>query len=185
MNSAEYDTFAGVCYPNIAIASGYRECFHEYKIRVARGIENKCRVSADNILDLGSRIGYSIRQRGLAISESRFPGRGNNLAIFSRLDRRRVLCPCVSPHLPWRKCPLSELCRVTRRDGMMAVFERMPMNAPTIRAVNTRLCDANARLICLSKRLEDHRKTGWQRPELRYHVFLPVLFHPCSRWSRI
>jgi hypothetical protein len=84
MNSAEYETFALGCYPNIAITGEYRKYFHEYKIRVTRGIGNKCGASADNILDLGSGIGYWIRPRDLAISESRFPGRLSNLAILRR-----------------------------------------------------------------------------------------------------
>ena len=179
MNSAEYDTFAGGCYPNIVIAGEYPEYFHEYKIRMTRDIVNRCGVPADNILDLGSWIGNSIPQGNLETSESRFPELGNNLAIFSR--RIRTADPStdvafsarVFHHIPMVNMSTERSLRVTRRGGMIAVFEHNPITPLTVRAANSCPSDANSRLMCPSKLLESHRKAGWRSPELRYHVFLP------------
>ena len=87
MNSAEHDAFAAGCYPNIALAGHYHEYFYEYKMRVTRDIPNRSRDPADDNLPLGCWIGRLILKRTLAISESRFPGPGKDLAISSRRIR--------------------------------------------------------------------------------------------------
>lgn len=205
MDSAEFDSFADEYYQqhidNIAITGEAPEYFAEYKIKVLRDVILRMSVASARILDFGSGIGNSIphvrrllpnsvltcadvSQRSLEVSETRFPSLGRNLLIKGEripVDDNSfdvTFSACVFHHIPhdehvhW----LSELFRVTRRGGVITVFEHNPLNPLTLRAVNTCPFDANARLIRASKFAESYRKAGWQNPDVRYHIFFPRAF---------
>ena len=202
MEKAEFDRFADAYYDqhreNVAVTGEGPEYFAEYKIRQLRQIVEREDIDVSRICDFGSGIGNSIpffqlyfpaaaltssdvSERSLALGRQRYPGSGNSVLI----EDDRIPCEadafdlvfsaCVFHHIPhgehvmW----LKELHRVTRRGGLIAVFEHNPLNPLTVHAVNTCPFDENAKLIFareLSKRLS---AAGWMSPRIQYNLFFP------------
>jgi SAM-dependent methyltransferase len=202
MEKAEFDRFADEYYAqhqkNVAVTGETPEYFAEYKIRQLKEILDRNDIDASRIFDFGSGTGNSIpyfrkhfpnavltssdvSERSLTLSKARFPESDNYLLI----EKDRVPCEsdafdvvfsaCVFHHIPhdehmvW----LRELHRITRRGGLIAVFEHNPLNPLTVHAVNTCPFDENAKLIFardLARRLRD---AGWVFPLIEYILFFP------------
>jgi len=202
MDSAEFDRFADEyhqMHEKSIAASGERpEYFHEYKVRVLRGMAREHGLEPGAILDFGSGIGNSIpflRQyfpgarltgadvspRSLEVAAGRFTGMATGLLIeggrIPAADGAYDLAfsACVFHHIAWEEhvAWMRELRRVTRTGGMLAIFEHNPLNPLTVRAVNACPFDENARLIRAKQMVESFRAAGWGDPEVRYHVFFP------------
>jgi ubiquinone/menaquinone biosynthesis C-methylase UbiE len=202
VDSAEFDRFADeydhLLRQTIAVTGEGPEFFHEYKIKALSRFAHQHNLQSKNILDFGSGIGNStpyfrcyfasaklagadISQRSLDVAEERFPGVSAGLQI----QENRIpvsdgtfditFSACAFHHIPHEEHIhwLSELRRVTRKGGMLSIFEHNPLNPLTLRAVNTCPFDANAHLI-RSKQLRDRfRESGWSSPKTHYHLFFP------------
>jgi SAM-dependent methyltransferase len=202
MEKVEFDRFADEYYAqhqkNVAVTGETPEYFAEYKIRQLKQILDRNDIDASRIFDFGSGTGNSIpyfrkhfpnavltssdvSERSLTLSKARFPESDNYLLIEkdrvpSEPDAFDVVfSACVFHHIPhdehmvW----LRELHRITRRGGLIAVFEHNPLNPLTVHAVNTCPFDENAKLIFardLARRLRD---AGWVFPRIRYNLFFP------------
>jgi len=202
MDKVEFDRFADEYYDqhrdNVAITGESPEYFAEYKISKLKQIVEHSNVSVSRICDFGSGIGNSIpffrthfpdasltssdvSERSLALSKQRYPGSNDYLVI----EKDRLPCEpetfdvvfsaCVFHHIAHDEHAmwLRELHRITRRGGLIAVFEHNPLNPLTVHAVNTCPFDANAKLIFardLARQLED---AGWASPRIRYNLFFP------------
>ncbi len=202
MEAAEFDRFADEYHEmhraNIAITGEAPEFFARYKVRVLGEIARELGIQARTILDFGSGIGNSIpffkeylqnadlvcadvSQRSLEVAEMRFPGLATSLLlegdrIPAETNRFDVaFSACVFHHIPHQEhvAWLSELRRVTRPGGMLAVFEHNPLNPLTVRAVNTCPFDENAHLLRARELVDRYRAAGWAKPRIRYHVFFP------------
>ncbi|MGF9562909.1 class I SAM-dependent methyltransferase [Neorhizobium sp. BT27B] len=200
---AEFDLLADeyrqVHSQNIAITGEGPEYFSEYKISDLRRYADKEHLAGSQILDFGSGIGNSlpyfrkyfpdatincadVSSRSIEIAQTRFPGNENYLLIDRGLpladnSQDIVFSACVFHHIPhgehhhW----LTELARVTRPGGILAIYEHNPLNPLTLRAVNTCPLDVNAHLIrggVMRKRALDG---GWQEADVAYKVFFPSL----------
>ena len=202
MDKAEFDRFADAYYEqhreNVAVTGEGPEYFAEYKIRQLRQIVEREQIGVSRICDFGSGIGNSIpffrtyfpdaaltssdvSERSLTLGKQRYPGTDNCVLI----EGGRIPCEtasfdvafsaCVFHHIPhgehvtW----LSELHRITRPGGLIAIFEHNPLNPLTVHAVNTCPFDENAKLIFarnLAKRMGD---AGWTSPRIQYNLFFP------------
>lgn len=200
---AEFDQLADDYHrqheENIAITGESPEYFSEYKISDLSGYLKRANLSAMNILDFGSGIGNSIPYfrkyfpdsslacadvsiRSMEISRGRFPGDENYVLIDNgRLPLESgsqdvVFSACVfhhiphSEHLQW----LSELRRVTRKGGVLAIYEHNPLNPLTVRAVNTCPLDVNAHLIFAKQMRQRAQSAGWIRGRTDYRLFFPA-----------
>jgi len=202
MDHAEFDQFAdeydSLHRKNIAVTGEAPEYFHEYKIKALRRRAEEANFEPKRILDFGSGIGNSIgylrryfpnseilgsdlSERSLDIAEKRFPDIPRGLKIE---DNRipaddnsfdMAFSACVFHHIPHEEHAhwLSELHRVTRKVGMLAIFEHNPLNPLTVRAVNTCPFDTNAHLIRARQLTNSFRQTGWSDPKTHYHLFFP------------
>jgi SAM-dependent methyltransferase len=202
MEKAEFDRFADEYYAqhqkNVAVTGETPEYFAEYKIRRLKEILDRNNIDASRIFDFGSGTGNSIpyfrkyfpnavltssdvSERSLTLSKARFPESDNYLLI----EKDRVPCEpdafdvvfsaCVFHHIAHDEHAmwLRELHRITRRGGLIAVFEHNPLNPLTVHAVNTCPFDTNAKLIFardLARRLGD---AGWASPRIQYNLFFP------------
>jgi SAM-dependent methyltransferase len=202
MDKVEFDRFADEYYDrhktNVAVTGETPEYFAEYKIRQLKRILDRSDINVSRIFDFGSGTGNSIpyfrkhfpnavltssdvSERSLTLSKARFPESDNYLLIEKdRVPSEQdafdvVFSACVFHHIPhdehmvW----LRELHRITRRGGLIAVFEHNPLNPLTVRAVNTCPFDVNAKLIFardLARRLRD---AGWASPLIKYNLFFP------------
>jgi SAM-dependent methyltransferase len=202
MNTSEFDQFASeydqLHAQNIALTGERPEFFHEYKIRKLRDFAAAQGISAKDILDFGCGVGNStpflhryfptarlvggdVSQRSLEVAQARFPG----LSTCLHIGRDRLpaednafdvtFSACVFHHISHEEHVLwlTELRRVTRVGGLLAIFEHNPLNPLTVRAVNTCPFDENARLIRAGDFAQRYRDAGWAAPEIRYHVFFP------------
>lgn len=202
MDKAEFDRFADAYYEqhreNVAVTGESPEYFAEYKIRQLREIATRERVEVSRICDFGSGIGNSIpffrkyfpeaaltssdvSERSLTLGRQRYPGNGNYVLIGdSRIPCEAdsfdvAFSACVFHHIPHEEhvAWMQELHRVTRRGGLIAIFEHNPLNPLTLHAVNTCPFDENAKLIFarrLAKRLSE---AGWVSPRIQYNLFFP------------
>jgi SAM-dependent methyltransferase len=202
MDKAEFDRFADAYYDqhreNVAVTGEGPEYFAEYKIRQLRQIVEREQVGVSRICDFGSGIGNSIpyfrkyfpdaaltssdvSERSLSLGQQRYPGNGHSVLI----EDNRIPCEtdtfdvafsaCVFHHIPHEEHVkwLTELHRITRPGGLIAIFEHNPLNPLTVHAVNTCPFDENARLIfarSLAKRLS---AAGWASPRIQYNLFFP------------
>ena len=202
MDTAEFDRFAHeydhLLRQSVGITGEGPEFFHEYKIRTLSLIAKARGVSAEKILDFGSGVGNStpymrkyfpqaqlsgadVSERSLEIAAERFPGACTGL----RIENNRVpaadctfdvtFSACVFHHIPHNEHIqwLSELRRVTRVGGMLAIFEHNPLNPLTVRAVNTCPFDENAHLIGAKELMRRYRESGWADVHAQYHLFFP------------
>jgi ubiquinone/menaquinone biosynthesis C-methylase UbiE len=82
---------------------------------------------------------------------------------------------CVLHHVPvekWEKF-LSEMYRVTRKDGLVAVIEHNPINPLTQLIVRTCKLDKNAVLVGSRKMKQLMKKAGLSKVEINYILFTP------------
>ncbi|UFZ02157.1 class I SAM-dependent methyltransferase [Bradyrhizobium ontarionense] len=202
MDKAEFDRFADAYEDqhraNIAVTGEGPEYFAEYKIERLRQIVDRNRIDVSQICDFGSGIGNSIpffrryfpdaaltssdvSERSLALGRQRHPGGGESMLIENdripcESDRFDVVfSACVFHHIAHHEhvAWLRELHRITRRGGLIAVFEHNPLNPLTVHAVNTCPFDENAELIfprTLARRLGT---AGWSAPQIQYGLFFP------------
>ncbi|RRD25670.1 class I SAM-dependent methyltransferase [Brucellaceae bacterium VT-16-1752] len=213
---AEFDLLAdeyhAVHEKNIAITGEGPEYFSEYKIAdLATWLEKK-KLTNTSVLDFGSGIGNSlpyfrkyfpnskihcadVSSRSIEIAQARFPGHERyhliDMDIPLPTDSQDVVfSACVFHHIPhdqhvhW----LTELRRVTKPSGVLAIYEHNPLNPLTLRAVNTCPLDVNARLIrggTMSKRA---KISGWSSAQVAYKIFFPSAlaklrsFEPRLEW---
>ena len=87
-----------------------------------------------------------------------------------------VVAICVLHHVPLsqRRQVVSEMVRVGRRDGVIAVFEHNPYNPLTRHAVNTCDLDRDAVLLAPRETVELLRKSADVEPEYRHYLFSPL-----------
>ena len=202
MDTAEFDRFADeydqLHEENIAVTGEKPEFFHEYKIKVLAQLAQDRSIRPDSILDFGSGIGNStpflhhyfttasltgteVSQRSLDVAESRFP----NISTGLLIDGQRIpaednsfditFSACVFHHIPHEEHLhwLKELRRVTRRGGMLAIFEHNPLNPLTRLAVHRCPFDADAVLLRSGKTEALLRGTGARNIETRFFLLLP------------
>jgi ubiquinone/menaquinone biosynthesis C-methylase UbiE len=83
---------------------------------------------------------------------------------------------CVLHHVPTsnRFKLVSEMVRVVRPGGVVAIFEHNPMNPLTRRAVNSCELDADAVLLPARGALELLREAAESEPGLRHFLFSPL-----------
>lgn len=202
VDAAEFDGFAeqyeAQHRANISITGESPDYFARYKIVELRRLADAAGVTANRLIDFGSGIGNSlphlrerfpetavacadVSRRSLELAKTRFPGREQTLEI----EGERIPAPeasfdvafsaCVFHHIPHEEHVrwMSELHRVVRPGGLLAIFEHNPLNPLTLRAVNTCPFDVNARLIRAGVLARRMREAGWREVSVRYHIFLP------------
>jgi SAM-dependent methyltransferase len=184
---------------NIAITGESPEYFSEYKIADLADLINQLKLPATNILDFGSGIGNSlpylrkyfpgseitcadVSARSIEIAQTRFPGQENHILINEGIplptaSQDVVFSACVfhhishEEHLHW----LTELRRITKLGGILAIYEHNPLNPLTVRAVNTCPLDVNARLIRGGTLRERALTIGWDDARVDYKLFFPAI----------
>jgi len=199
---AEFDLIADEYYhqhrTNIAISGEKPEYFAEYKIADLAHYVNKNNLPSNSIIDFGSGIGNSVpffrkyfpqsklnncdvSSRSLEISKTRFPGYGDYYIIndqipFPNQSQDIVFSACVFHHIPEAQHEywLKELKRVTKPNGIIAIFEHNPFNPLTVKAVNTCPFDVNAQRINAKKMAFRVKECGWVDPEISYKLFFPA-----------
>jgi ubiquinone/menaquinone biosynthesis C-methylase UbiE/glycosyltransferase involved in cell wall biosynthesis len=87
-----------------------------------------------------------------------------------------VVAICVMHHVPvsMRFKVVSEMVRVTRPEGVVAVFEHNPYNPLTRYAVNTCELDEDAVLLTPRETIELLKNSADVDPELRHYLFTPL-----------
>ncbi len=83
---------------------------------------------------------------------------------------------CVLHHVPMSKRfkVISEMVRVTRAGGVVAVFEHNPFNPLTRRAVNTCELDRDAVLLSARETFELLKESAEVEPQVRHYLFSPL-----------
>lgn len=198
----EFDRFADeyreIHARNISVSGDASELFAEYKILdIVRPASGRS-VEVKAVLDFGCGVGTStpyffrhfpsvaitgvdISKKSLDVEISRF----GSQATFTCLGERSIELPndcfdvvftaCVFHHIPWeeRDLWLSELLRVTRPGGIIAILERKLWNPLTVHALNTCEFDEHARLLN-SRQLERRlKKVYWNAVRHEYRIFFP------------
>ena len=214
MKQAEFDRFAEDYDRDhrkvIGLTGEAPDYFAEYKVNaVAELVRSQLDEGAGRILDFGCGIGNSVSafrrcfpgsaltgvdvsQRSLDRARERhgeaFDARlmtgeripadddafdvGFSACVFHHIDH--------DDHVHW----LTELLRVTRPGGLVAIFEHNPLNPLTVRAVRNCAFDENAHLIRAGQMTERLVTAGWRRAHVRYHLFFPralSLLRPAER----
>jgi SAM-dependent methyltransferase len=182
---------------NIAITGEGPAFFAEYKIADLASFAKSLGLQHTTLLDFGSGIGNSIpyfrsyfpstqlqcadvSTHSMDIARARFPGSEAYVVIQSAIglpsrSQDISFSACVFHHIPhdehvhW----LSELRRVTRPGGLMAIYEHNPLNPLTLRAVNTCPLDVNARLITARTLRKRALAAGWVDVAVEYKLFFP------------
>jgi ubiquinone/menaquinone biosynthesis C-methylase UbiE len=87
-----------------------------------------------------------------------------------------VVAICVLHHVPvpLRRKVVSEMVRVSRHDGVVAVFEHNPYNPLTRHAVNTCELDRDAVLLPHRETVELLKQSADVEPEYRHYLFSPL-----------
>ena len=149
-----------------------------------------------NLLDVGCGTGTTDRHlaprvrrlHGVDISEEMLLKARRNVprAEFTWYDGEKlpfadetfdvVVAICVLHHIPesLRFKVVSEMVRVTRPEGIVAVFEHNPFNPLTRHAVNTCELDEDAVLLSSSEAVDLLRGTADTEPEFRHFLFSPL-----------
>jgi SAM-dependent methyltransferase len=184
---------------NVAITGESPEYFSEYKIADLAELLNRLKLPTTKILDFGSGIGNSlpyfrnyfssseitcadVSARSIEIAQSRFPGQENYVLIDEGIplptaSQDIVFSACVFHHIPhedhlhW----LTELHRITKPGGILAIYEHNPLNPLTVRAVNTCPLDVNARLIRSGTLRKRTLTAGWENAHVDYKLFFPAI----------
>ncbi len=201
---AEFDQLADDYHSqhqaNVAITGESPEYFSEYKIADLSKYVHSIRAASGKILDFGSGIGNSVpyfrkyfpdadlscadvSSRSIEIARGRFPGDEKYILIddgrlaLDSCSQDIVFSACVFHHIPhvehlhW----LSELRRVTRKGGLLAIYEHNPLNPLTLRAVNTCPLDVNAHLIYARQLRKRAICSNWSAARVDYRLFFPAL----------
>jgi SAM-dependent methyltransferase len=191
------DEYRNVHKENIAITGETPEYFSEYKIADLAAWCTGMDISVASILDFGSGIGNSlpyfrtyfpgskincadVSSRSIEIAQTRFPGDENYLLIDRDIplptgSQDVVFSACVFHHISHDEHAhwLTELRRVTKPGGVLAIYEHNPLNPLTLRAVNTCPLDVNAHLIRGRVMRGRVLKAGWASAQVAYKVFFP------------
>jgi len=210
---AEFDLVADQYYEqlsaNISISGESPEYFSEYKIRNLHDFVKKSNLVINEICDFGSGIGNSIpyfrkyfdqskincveiSKRSIEISKTRFPGDESYIHINKKIDlpnnsQDLVFSACVFHHIPdsehvyW----LSEIYRITKPGGYLAIYEHNPYNPLTVKAVNTCPFDINASLINAGRLQREVMDGNWKKVQIGYKVFFPSslkFLRPLEAW---
>src|SRR6202035_5550062 len=69
---------------------------------------------------------------------------------------------------------ISEMVRVTRPEGVVAIFEHNPFNPLTRRAVNTCELDRDAILLAPRETVELLKESAEVEPQVRHYLFSPL-----------
>ena len=64
--------------------------------------------------------------------------------------------------------------RVTRKGGLLVIYEHNPLNPLTLRAVNTCPLDVNAHLIYARQMRSRAIHAGWDEARIDYRLFFPA-----------
>ena len=197
---AEFDLLADNYYiqhkTNIAITGEAPEYFSKYKVAdFANCFSNKN--APNTLLDFGCGIGNSIEffreyfpisklfcadvsARSIDLSKSRFPGDEIYLQVSDSIPLPdhsidAIFTACVFHHIPHQDHQkwLSELRRVIRPGGVLAIYEHNPLNPLTVHAVNTCPIDINAKLIRAGIMKERALNAGWHDGNIEYKLFFP------------
>jgi SAM-dependent methyltransferase len=183
---------------NLAVTGEEPEYFAEYKIADLAALVWERGHAADRILDFGSGIGNSVpffrayfsksellcadvSERSIEFARRRFPGREKYVLIGQEIplparSQDIVFSACVFHHIPHEEHQrwLTELRRVTRPGGLLAIYEHNPLNPLTARAVKTCPLDINARLIRAGTMRERAVASGWEDARVDYRLFFPA-----------
>jgi SAM-dependent methyltransferase len=210
---AEFDMIADDYYKqhkeNLAITGEAPEYFSEYKVADLDEYIRERNVASEDIFDFGCGIGNSIEylrqyfpqsnlfcgdvsMRSIEIAKSRFPGEetyiqiGNSIPLPSE-SFDIVFTACVFHHIPHEEHEkwLSELKRITRPGGILAVYEHNPLNPLTVRAVNNCPIDVNARLIRSGAMKQRVLNSSWIDAKIEYKLFFPSVlrfFRPFEKY---
>jgi ubiquinone/menaquinone biosynthesis C-methylase UbiE len=149
-----------------------------------------------NLLDVGCGTGTTARclvprvrkLHGVDVSEEMLVKAERNVpkAKFTWYDGEKLpfsdetfdvaVAICVLHHVPVSKrCKVvSEMVRVTRPEGVVAVFEHNPYNPLTRYAVNTCELDEDAVLLPTREAVELLRDSASVEPEFRHFLFSPL-----------
>lgn len=202
MKQSEFDRFADeyrtLHAANTRVSGEPPEFFAEYKVRDVAQIVQMGSCTVERILDFGAGIGTSVphfrrafpdahltcvdvSEKSLELGSERFPA----AAEFRYFDGKTLPFPegrfdlvfvaCVFHHIdPDEHAALiSELYRVLRIDGIIAVFEHNPLNPLTVRAVKSCAFDENAILIPAQQMKARVGEAGFRDPRIRFRLFIP------------
>tara|TARA_X000000950_G_scaffold288462_1_gene405373 strand:+ start:2154 stop:2867 length:714 start_codon:yes stop_codon:yes gene_type:complete len=198
---AEFDSYADEYHSlhktNIAITGESPEYFSEYKIEDLLAFVMRKNISHTKITDFGSGIGNSIpffrkyfssstlncldvSSKSIEISKKRFPGNEKYVLIDDKIplptsSQDVIFSACVFHHIPHEQHHrwLSELIRITKPGGLLAIYEHNPLNPLTVRAVNTCPLDVNAHLIRGGELKKRASNAGWVSGIVDYKLFFP------------
>lgn len=201
---AEFDFLADEYHllhkTNIAITGESPEYFSEYKIADLLAFVMRKNIPHTKITDFGSGIGNSIpffrkyfpnstlncldvSLRSIELSKRRFPGNEKYVLIDDKIPlptatQDVIFSACVFHHIPHEQHHywLSELIRITKPGGLLAIYEHNPINPLTVRAVNTCPLDVNAQLIRGGELKKRASNSGWVNGSIDYKLFFPKIF---------
>ena len=199
---AEFDLLADEYYEqhqaNVAVTGERPEYFAEYKIADLARLVQANGFPCERILDFGSGIGNSvpffrkyfggshlscadISRRSIEVAQARFPGKERHLDVSKGIplpaaSQDIVFSACVFHHIPHDEHQrwLTELRRITRRGGLLVIYEHNPLNPLTVRAVNTCPLDVNARLLRGGTLRQTALISGWDDAQVAYKLFFPA-----------
>jgi ubiquinone/menaquinone biosynthesis C-methylase UbiE len=203
MKRAEFDQLAdeyeSMHKASISASGEDPEFFAHYKIQdVATEAVQAC-INIQDILDFGSGIGNSlphfakffpgaaftcadVSARSIEICRERF---SNIRAQYSEISGLRLafaddsfdlaFSACTFHHIPQAEHSewLIELKRVTRKNGMLVIFEHNPLNPLTRDAVRNCPFDENAVLIGARDFARRVKNVGWRDVNVVYRIFFP------------
>ncbi len=202
MAKAEFDDLAETYYEehkkNIEITGESPEYFAEYKVADLARYISAAQGGFARIADFGSGIGNSIApfrkyfpgaalscldvsEQSIARAQDRFPGKETHLLIeadripLEDASQDIVFSACVfhhisaSEHRHW----MSELLRIARPGGVLAIYEHNPFNPLTVRAFNTCALDENAEMIWPWALRRCCQEAGWRKVSIGYRLFFP------------
>jgi SAM-dependent methyltransferase len=201
-NAAEFDLLADgydqIHAKNIAITGEQPPYFAEYKVADLARLALTQALRVANILDFGSGVGNSIpffrkyfpasvlhcadvSARSMEQARSRHPGRERHVHITDGIplpsaSQDIVFSACVFHHIAHEEHArwLSELRRVVRPGGMLAIYEHNPLNPLTVLAVKTCPLDVNARLVRAGVLSSRAVSAGWDTTRVEYKLFFPA-----------
>jgi ubiquinone/menaquinone biosynthesis C-methylase UbiE len=206
MERAEFDRIADeyetLHRRNIAITGESPEFFARYKVTDVAAEAGRRGLAVRRLLDFHASFPNAeitcadVSVRSLEISRSRFPHInaqhveiGGPTLPFADETFDLSFSACVFHHIAHSEHPrwLAELRRVTRKGGLLFIFEHNPLNPLTAKAVRECPFDENAVLIRAStfrQRVED---AGWHAAHAVYRIFFPHLLsfaRPAEHWLR-